>query len=374
MIVIDGDYPMAHGALRFGRDLTKSIEEARAQAVKLSEDSELHANKDVLGDGIMASLPEMRKGNVAVAIVKVVSCIKRPGHHHGDVLTDVHSNAEGQGQLAYYHILEELNEARILKSSGDFKDHVNTWVNEDDHSESPVGMVLGMEGADPITSPEQVHDWYEKGLRVISLSHYGVSRYSHGTGTGTEGGLMGRAKQLLQEMDSLNMILDLTHTSDESIRQELEIFSGRIIATHQNCREIVPGERQFPDHQIKSVIERGGIVGHSMDTHMLWPKGVDWSSPELGKQELWRREDVTLSNFVDHIDHVCQLAGDSLHSSIGADTDGQGGRIHAPFEIDTVADYQKVAELLKERGYESTDIDNIMYRNWQRFFEANLPV
>ena len=57
MIVIDGDYPMAHGALRFGRDLTKSIEEARAQAVKLSEesDSELQGNKDVLGDGIMAS-------------------------------------------------------------------------------------------------------------------------------------------------------------------------------------------------------------------------------------------------------------------------------------------------------------------------------
>ena len=87
-------------------------------------------------------------------------------------------------------------------------------------------MILGMEGADAITWPEQVHDWYADGLRVISLSHYGVSYYSHGTGTGTTGGLTPMAKPLLQAMSDLGMILDVTHTSDQSVREEFELFDG----------------------------------------------------------------------------------------------------------------------------------------------------
>jgi len=193
----------------------------------------------------------------------------------------------------------------------------------------------------------------------------------YGTGTGTEGGLVGNAKELLQEMDSLNMILDVSHTSDESVRQELEIFKGPVIATHQNCRSITPGERQFPDHQIKSVIERGGVIGHSMDTYMLWNKEIDWSN--IPPERPFPKDEVTLENYVDHIDYVCQLAGNSLHAAIGGDTDGQGGMIGAPYEIDTVADYQKIVQLLEQRGYENEDIENIMYKNWQRFFELYLP-
>ena len=80
-----------------------------------------------------------------------------------------------------------------------------------------------------------------------------------------------------------------------------------------------------------------------------------------------------MENYVDHIDYVCQLAGDSLHSAIGGDTDGQGGMIGAPNEIDTVADYQKIVQILEQRGYENEDIENIMYKNRQRFFELYLP-
>ena len=82
---------------------------------------------------------------------------------------------------------------------------------------------------------------------------------------------------------------------------------------------------------------------------------------------------MTLANLADHIDHICQLAGDSLHAAIGGDTDGQGGREGMPNEIDTVADYQKVADVLAERGYRQDDIANVMSRNWQRFFERWLP-
>jgi membrane dipeptidase len=266
-----------------------------------------------------------------------------PGNDHGDVPTDLHAYASGKSQMAYYHMLETMGEVNLLKFQKEFKDHMDLWLKEDDHMDSPVGMVLGMEGADSITTPDQLQEWYDGGLRLISLSHYGVSRYSHGTGTGTEGGLVGSAKELLQEMDSLNMILDVSHTSDESVRQELEIFEGPVIATHQNCRSITPGERQFPDHQIKSVIERGGVIGHSMDTYMLWSKEIDWSN--IPPARPFPKDEVTLDNYVDHIDYVCQLAGNSLHAAIGGDTDGQGGMIGAPYEIDTVADYQFHKEL-----------------------------
>ena len=107
-----------------------------------------------------------------------------------------------------------------------------------------------------------------------------------------------------------------------------------------------------------------------MDTHMLWPNGIDWQN--IPKKAPFQKTDVTLENFVDHIDHVCQLAGNSLHSAIGGDTDGQGGARHAPLEVDTVADYQKVANVMADRGYSTVDIENVMWRNWNRFFEENL--
>ena len=70
---------------------------------------------------------------------------------------------------------------------------------------------------------------------------------------------------------------------------------------------------------------------------------------------------------------MCDLSGNSHHAAIGGDTDGQGGTPEAPYEIDTVVDYQKVGNVLANRGFKNEDIENIMYRNWQRFFEKWLP-
>ena len=365
MLMIDGDYPMAHGGVNLERDLTLPIDEVRAVPPGPG------SSKSWPDAATMASLPECRRAGMAAALVKVSACIKWPGHPHGEYKTDIHSYAAGQGQLGYYQILEAKGEVRLLKSRGEFSEHMSTWLEATDYDDLPVGMVLGMEGADPISWPEQVHEWYEDGLRVISLSHYGFSRYSHGTGTGTDGGLLDGAEKLLREMESLGMILDVTHTSDESVRQELDIFSGPVLASHQNCRAITPGERQFPDHQLKRIIERGAVIGHSMDTYMIWKTGVDWENLPPGRP--FTKEDVTLDDYADHIDHICQLAGNSLHTAIGGDTDGQGGASGAPMEIDTVADYQKIADVMERRGYKQEDIENFMYRNWQRFFEKWLP-
>ncbi|MCE2462016.1 MAG: membrane dipeptidase, partial [Pseudomonadales bacterium] len=95
------------------------------------------------------------------------------------------------------------------------------------------------------------------GLRIISLTHYDTSAYGHGTGTGTEGGLFPPADRLLADMSRLGIVLDATHASDATITQALDRYDGPVIATHQNCRALVPGER---DHRARRRDRR--VDGH----------------------------------------------------------------------------------------------------------------
>ena len=316
-LIFDGDYPMAYGALDLDRDLTRPIEEVRAAEPRLRSNSRW-PDADT-----MASLPEMRRGRIAAALVKAVGRVQR-----SDIIWGYRSAenacAAALAHMAYYRILEQRGEVRILRTAADLRAHTAAWeAAPDDHLR--VGLVLGLEGADPVLWPGHLEDWWAGGLRVISLSHYGPSAYCHGTGTGTEKGLLPPARELLEAMDRLGFVLDLTHASDASVRQALELFPGPIVATHQNCRALVPGERQFPDDQLRAIIDRGGVIGVSMDTWMLYKPGVDWANIPPRRQVFERRE-VTLQDLADHIDHICQLAGNARHAGIGGDTDGQGGR------------------------------------------------
>jgi membrane dipeptidase len=369
MLIFDGDYPMAL-AVAYNRDLTRPISEVRSAP---PVPGTLRAGND---SQTMASLPEMRRGRVAAALVKVVVDQHRLGAiMSGGPRSDELAYARGMGQMAYYRILEARNEARVLSTSAAVKSHFAQWERARDTSKLPVGFVLGMEGSDPILFPEQTQEWYGLGLRVISIGHYGPARYGGGTGTGVDAGLYEGGPGLLREMDRLGMVLDVTHTSDRCVRQALEVFTGPLLASHQNCRALVPGERQHPDDILKAVIERGGVIGASMDSWMLTKKvEKDWSGRRpMKRTDHFQRGDVTLEDVADHIDYVNQLAGDSLHSAIGGDTDGQGGAEGAPLEVDTVADYMKLVPIFEKRGYKQADIENMMYRNWQRFFEKWLP-
>ena len=377
MLIIDGDYPMAVGAMDLNRNLTLPIEEVRQTKpddfTETNKMEGLRPKRRRPDAETMASLPEMRQGGIAAALVKVVARHYRADSplwgYRGPEMT----YAAAQAQLVYYETLAVRGQASIMRNRSELSNHIQLWSTATDSHSLPVGLILGMEGADPILQVDQVHQWWDRGLRVMSLSHYGMSTYCHGTGTGISGGLLPPAKALLQEMASAGMILDVTHASDTSVREALELFGGPVLASHQNCRGLVPGERQFPDDQLIAVIKRGGVIGASMDTWMLYRPGLDWSSTIPTRRSVFPREAITLNDYVDHIDHICQLAGNSNHAAIGGDTDGQGGREGAPAGIDTVADYQKVAPVLDERGYSSEDVANVMYRNWQRFFEASFP-
>jgi membrane dipeptidase len=214
-----------------------------------------------------------------------------------------------------------------------------------------------MEGADPIVSPSQARQWWEQGLRVIGLAHYGPSAYAHGTGA--SGGITARGVDLLKAMAELGMILDLTHLADESFWEALEMWKGPVLASHNNCRALVPGVRQFADEQIKAIIERGGVIGAAFDAWMLAPGWKPTVTPK-----------VQLSAVLDQIHHICQIAGNARHVAIGTDLDGGYGTEQSPEDLDTIADLQKLPGMLRARGYREQDITGIMHGNWVRFFET----
>jgi membrane dipeptidase len=164
-------------------------------------------------------------------------------------------------------------------------------------------------------------------------------------------------------MDKVGMLLDVTHLADQSFWEALEIFQGPVLASHHNCRALVPGDRQLADEQIKALIARGAVIGAAFDAWMLTPGWV------IG---VTQPDKCTFENVVDHIDHICQLAGNAKHCGMGTDLDGGFGKEQTPNDLDTIADLYKVAEILARRGYSQSDIDGIMYQNWVRFFEGAL--
>jgi membrane dipeptidase len=103
------------------------------------------------------------------------------------------------------------------------------------------------------------------------------------------------------------------------------------------------------------------VIGAAFDDWMLhtgWIRGTTMPK-EAG---------VNLESVIDHIDHICQLAGNAKHSAIGTDLDGGFGREQSPYDLDTIADLQKLPDLLRKRGYKEIDIEGIMHGNWLRFF------
>jgi len=349
MLAIDSHLDLSMNALDLNRDLTLPVHEIRRREAGMSGKARSRGT---------VAFPEMRAGDVGVSLATVIARVQREGSTWSGYSSPEIAYAVAQGQLAYYRVLASQGQVRMIPDRETLDAHVEVWQGSGGE-QSPLGFVLSMEGADPIVSPEQAASWWEDGLRVVSLSHYGVSAYAHGTGT--SGGLTPQGRALLPAMDELGMILDVTHLSDQSFWEALELFEGAVLASHNNCRALVPGDRQFSDDQIRALVERDGVIGASMDAWMLYP---DWvrgeTSPEV----------VGLDDVLDHMDHVCQLAGNARHAALGTDLDGGFGKEQCPHDLETIADLQKIPDLLRERGYDEEDVCAVMHGNWLRLLRT----
>jgi membrane dipeptidase len=349
MLIIDAHLDLAWNAIQWNRDLQQPVHKIRVAESQLTEPGR--------GQNTVA-LPEMRRGRVALCFATLIARSTGRPVPNIDYSSPLQAYAVAQGQLDYYRALHEAGEIKLITSLVDLEEHIAAWQAWDQTSrrrQPEPGLVISMESADPILHPEQLADWKDAGVRIIGPAHYGEGRYAGGTST--ELGLLSEGKLLLREMEKQGIILDLTHLSDQAFWEALEIFNGVVIASHNNCRALVPHQRQFSNEQIHTIIECDGVIGAAFDNWMIrpgWERGAKHHPP------------VTMAHVVEHIDHVCQLAGDSGHAAIGSDLDGGFGREQSPSDLDTIADLQHLTEILSSRGYRDTDIEAIMYGNWLR--------
>jgi membrane dipeptidase len=360
MLIVDAHLDLAWNALQWNRDLRQSALTIRTQ--------ELGTPGAGRGRGTVA-LPELRQGRVAVCFATTLARSTGRPEPHIDYLSPAQAYATAQGQLAYYRALERDGHIRILRRSADLDSHVAEWEAWEQSdlpgpgatSPPPLGVVLSMESADPVLRPEDLPDWWDAGVRIVGPAHYGPGRYAGGTGT--ELGLTSEGVALLERMARQGVALDVTHLSDLAFQQALERYEGPVLASHNNCRAIVSHQRQFSDDQLRAIIARNGVIGAALDTWMLQLGWTIGTSSNAG---------LTLSTVVDHIDHVCQVAGSSRHAAIGSDLDGGFGSEESPSDLNTIADLQKVGPMLAERGYGPEDIAGIMHGNWLRLLHGTL--
>lgn len=357
MLIIDAHLVLAWNALQWNRDLTRSVYTIRTQ-----ENTSPGKGR---GQGTVA-LPELRQGRVALCFATVLARSTGQAVPHIDFATPMQSYGIAQGQLSYYRALERQGLVRIIGDAPTLDAHMAAWAGWEAAGAAgdppPLGLVISMEGADPILAPAQLAEWRDAGLRLLGITHYGPGRYAGGTAT--ELGLTELGAPLLAEMERLGVLLDLTHCSDQAFWQALEHYGGPLLASHNNCRALVPSQRQFSDAQLRAIIARGGVIGAALDAWMLKPGWV------IGERHDPANPRVTLADVADQIDYVCQLAGNARHAALGTDLDGGFGREQSPRDLDTIADLQLLVGLLAARGYAEHDIAAIMHGNWLRLLRG----
>ncbi len=362
MLIVDSHQDLAWNILTYGRDYTRSAHETR----RLEAGTPIPQQN---GDCLLG-WPEYQRGNVAVIFATLFAAPARK-KEPGDLLLYQDSETAHRlyrQQIDLYRRLADTHpdKFRLLTSTSELDAHLEPWSQPEPHPGGrPVGLLYLMEGADAIRSPHELTEWWDLGLRMIGLAWAGT-RYCGGTGE--PGPLTEEGRRLLRAMADYNFILDLSHMDEAAAYEALDRYEGPLMASHANCAALLRGaetNRHLPDRVIRGILEREGVIGLiPLNTFLK----AGWS-----RKRGSRREEVSLDALLAHIDHICQLAGDSEHAAIGSDFDGGFGLQSIPPELDTIADLQVIGEKLIERGYSQTDAANILGENWLRFLRRNLP-
>jgi membrane dipeptidase len=348
MLLFDAHLDLSMNAVEWNRDLSRPLEEVRRR--EIGKTDKIDRAKGVVTFG------EMRRGQMGLCIATQIARYvgegnPLPGWHSPEIAWAI-----TQAQLAWYRAMEDAGQLVQIVDQVGLNRHVELWRGAPS-ADAPIGYILSLEGADSIVNFSYLERAYEYGLRALGPAHYGPGRYS--PGTGAEGGLTPLGRELLAEMLRLGIVLDATHLTDEAFWEALELYDGPVWASHNNCRTLVPHQRQFSDEQIKALIERQAVIGMAFDAWMMhpgWVRGV--TTPESAG--------LYLARIVDHVDHICQLAGNCRHVGIGSDLDGGYGREQTPIDLTSIADLQLLTGHLRQRGYSPADVEAIFYGNWVR--------
>ncbi len=308
--------------------------------------------------GVMVGLPELLAGQVALIV--------------GSIFVIPASHATSSAQIARYTTPAEAAtwgiqmltdilvlcarapQFRIIYQQVDLDAVLATWAPDQPAASRQIGILIGMEGADPIETPDYLQVWYDMGLRNVGLS-WGKTQYA---GSNSDpGGLTDSGITLLSEMSRLNMMFDTAHLSESAFWQAMDLWEKPVIYSHGTVRRYLPTERALTDDQISAITERSGVIGIGVYDG-FYQQNLQSAQPSI----------IDLANA---IDYICQYTGTSAHAAVGSDSDG--GFTAQEAVINTIDDLQQLPALLTQKGYTSADIEAILNGNWLRVFRGVLP-
>ena len=351
MFIVDAHLDLSMNAMEWNRDLRQNVTAIRKTETGLTD-------KPDRAKGTV-SLPALREGNIGLVVATQIARYVAPGNTLPGWHSPEQAWAQTQAQLAWYKAMEADGEMKMISDLAGLNEHINYW-NTTTTAKKAIGYILSLEGADSLITIDHLHMAFNYGLRAIGPAHYGPGRYANGTDS--SGRLNEAGRTLIKEMDKLGIILDATHLCDDAFWDALEIYSGPVWASHNNCRALVEHNRQFSDDMIRALIERDAVIGGPLDAWMMvpgWVRGI--STPES--------MNCNLEIMIDHLVHICSIAGNANHIGIGTDLDGAYGKEQTPYDLETIADLQKLPQMLSNRQFTADDISKIMHGNWLTFLQ-----
>ena len=227
---------------------------------------------------------------------------------------------------------------------------------------APLHAGILIENADPIRSPDELHWWAERGVVAVGLAWWKASRYAGGNGTDI--GLTDLGKYMVDAIDDLGLVHDLSHLSQRATDELLERTSRPVIASHSNCRSLL-GDKENPhwqrhlaDETIKEIARRGGVIGLNLVRNFI-TQGLDKNNPN---------DRPTPNQAIAHVEYICNLTNSRTHVGLGTDIDGGISANDLPQHINSPKHLHKLTEALAEKGWPQQDQQAFAYANWINFW------
>lgn len=345
--IVDSHLDLAENVTFCGRDLTITALELRERENRTDQQA-------------MVTLPELQSGGVAVVFATIFAGTRKEdasperASRPGVYSTPQQAEANALAQIELYETWEKQDRVRLIKSAADLEDHLQMWSQD-----RKPGLVMLMEGADPIADARDLPKWWQRGVRIIGLT-FGDTKYGTGMRAGTAtfkpGGLTAAGMDMLDKMAELGFIWDISHLTEEGVWQGFERRHPRACASHANVQALTPTNRHLSDAVIRALAERGGVIGLTLGNSFLEPRWEDDESIP-----------ITLEHVRRHAQHIANLVGWSA-VGIGSDLDGGFGFEETPAEINTAADLHKVGSIAPAQHRE-----DVLGGNWLNFLRSALP-
>lgn len=235
-----------------------------------------------------------------------------------------------------------LDKLQVLKNQG--------WKQVDDPSEAKdgeVAVMLSIEGCEPFDLGLDVIDTYRGyGVRMASITWNHENTLAYPAMGGTQNGLKPYGVEAIRRMQKLGIAADISHLNDRGVMDILDKMEKPPMASHSNCRALVNHPRNLSDDLLRNVFAAGGFVGVN-----FWPTIIG--------------EPATIDHLVDHIAHMYDVGGEGK-VGFGSDFDGIERK---PEGLNGPADFPKLIEALRRRGFAESDVEDIAGRALVRYYD-----